>query len=444
MALPENITAKQAELVAARDTLVELTAKMAEGEDDGVAVEEATRVVKKLSDELDTLKNAEAAIAKSLARTSVSSPAVVTSHPKMKGANGFVKAAICAFESKAKGVSIDDVINTRYGNDEAAGMFIRHVTKAAQNPAMTNVPAYLGDLTEQNILDFQNKLYAEVVVPRLALNRFTFDGYQSLKVPMRSQAATPNAAAAFRAEGAPIRVGAISLSSLTLTPKSAGVILTVTEEMLERSTVAIEPLFERAIIDDTAAFVDGLFFSNTAGSATAPAGILNGIAAGNTAASAGNTAANIVADLRGRMQAMAAANLGKRPTWIMNPARAWGLQLALTAAGTPLFPEMANGTLLGIPVVTSTAITASDVFLIDAAEVYFAMQGPRFRGSFEATLHEEDTTPLQIGTAGTPATVAAPVRSLYQTATVALRAMYEMDWQIARAGSVQHLSAVAW
>jgi HK97 family phage major capsid protein len=278
----------------------------------------------------------------------------------------------------------------------------------------------------------------------LPLNRFSFDGYNSLKIPMRNAAASPNLAGAFRAEGAPIRVGALSLGSMTLTPKSLGVIGTFSMELFERSTPNIEQVIREAMVSDTAAALDAAFLGNAAGTATVPAGILNGLAGGNTAASAGTTSANIVTDLRARMQAMAAANMGRRPVWIMNPARAWGLQLALTAAGTPLFPEMANGTLLGIPVVTSTTVTAGSVFLIDCAEVFFAGGAPSFLGTDVATIHEEDTTPAQISTAGTPNVVAAPVRSLFQTNSAALRCMWNVDWAVARAGAVQHISAAAW
>ena len=41
--------------------------------------------------------------------------------------------------------------------------------------------------------------------------------------------------------------------------------------------------------------------------------------------------------------------------------------------------------------------------------------------STEATLHEEDTTPLPIATPGAPATIAAPVRYALQTDAVAIR-----------------------
>jgi hypothetical protein len=116
------------------------------------------------------------------------------------------------------------------------------------------------------------------------------------------------------------------------------------------------------------------------------------------------------------------------------------LQLATNAVGAVAFPEMANGSLIGVPVVTSTNVPADVVFLIDAAEVYFAGGAPRFVGSEMATLHMEDTTPLAIN----GGTAASPVRSLYQTNTAAIRAMWDLDWAMNRSGCVQTITAVAW
>jgi hypothetical protein len=66
MTLSEQIIAKQAELVAARDVLVDLSTKSEEGSE--AAVDEATATVEKFTAELDRLKSAEAAIQKSVAR----------------------------------------------------------------------------------------------------------------------------------------------------------------------------------------------------------------------------------------------------------------------------------------------------------------------------------------------------------------------------------------
>jgi hypothetical protein len=172
-----------------------------------------------------------------------------------------------------------------------------------------------------------------------------------------------------------------------------------------------------------------------------------GLAAGDTAASGGNTAALITADLRGRLQALTAQNMGRSPVWVMNPARAWGVQLALTAAGTPAFPSMANGTLMGIPVVTSTNVPDDIVLLIERTEVTYASNPPRFSGTEVATVHEEalqsDVKPIVDSTAA-PGVTANPVRSLWQTNSAGLRMTMELDWAKLRTGGVQALTSVGW
>ena len=49
------------------------------------------------------------------------------------------------------------------------------------------------------------------------------------------------------------------------------------------------------------------------GLAIQPAGIQNGLAAGDTAAASGVTAADMTADFRARLAALSSANLGRRP-----------------------------------------------------------------------------------------------------------------------------------
>ena len=50
----------------------------------------------------------------------------------------------------------------------------------------------------------------------------------------------------------------------------------------------------------------------------------------------------------------------------------------------------------------------------------------------------------QIGTAGTPNVVAAPVRSMFQTDSTAIRAHRFVNWSRRRATAVALLSGVAW
>ncbi|MNW13816.1 hypothetical protein D3C71_2118640 [compost metagenome] len=85
------------------------------------------------------------------------------------------------------------------------------------------------------------------------------------------------------------------------------------------------------------------------------------------------------------------------------------------------------------------------MYLVDAASVARSLPAPEFSVSTEATIHEEDTTPLPIvDNAGTPV-VAHPVRSLFQTYSAALRAVYnELSWAVLRPNPVVVITGVAW
>jgi hypothetical protein len=85
------------------------------------------------------------------------------------------------------------------------------------------------------------------------------------------------------------------------------------------------------------------------------------------------------------------------------------------------------------------------VILVDAADfVVVGGDAPRFEVSDQATLHFDDTTPLQIGTPGTPPTVAAPVQSLWQTDSLALRLILPINWCLRRGGVVAWTAGVTW
>lgn len=447
MNLSEQIATKQAELVAARDALVDLTAKMDDTAEMQAAVAEATANVEKLTSDLDRLKAAEAAVQKSVARA-VTAPAI-NQNPaaRMKDsekADLLIKSALVTFDAYCKRIPVSAAIEARYGDNEVVKAVASVTTKAAQDPAFTNVQGWAQELVRESYAGFMDILRGESVIPRLPMARYEFAGASSIKIPQRAAAASPNLAGAFRAEGAPIRVGAMQLTSATLTPKSLGVIGTFSMELMERSTPQIEALIRDAMIADTAEALDKAFLSATSGSATVPAGIQTYATGSNTAGSAGATTANIIADIRGRLQQITSLNLGRRLVWIMNPARWYGVQLAVTAAGTPAFPEAANGQLMGIPVVTSTNVPAAIVFLVDAAEVAFAGGAPRFLGTEVATIHEESAAPAPIVSGGETPEAASPVRSLFQTNSAALRTTWELDWAVMRAGAVQTITAAAW
>jgi HK97 family phage major capsid protein len=459
--LAERIQAAEAAVTATKDALDAAQIRLGGDADDAVQAEVAELLerVARESRSLQLLKDTETALAARASPAGTESPDRMLTRAAATGATTLLKrrpkasadllirSAVVALEAHVKHASVEQILASRYADDDGGIATVARMTvKAAQAPAMTNVPTWAQELVRQTYADFIDLLKPVSVVPQLPMTMLSFDGFGVINIPARTTR-TPNLAAAFRAEGAPIRVGAASLSLKKMTPKSLGVIGTFTNELFQRSTPDIEQLIRDFILEDTAVMLDGYFFSATAAIAgVSPGGILAGLPAGVIHASTGTTLDEILHDLQAMVSGMAAANLLKKPVWVMNPVNASALAFMRTATGQAAFPDItiSGGMLAGLPVITSTNIAADKVWLVDGAGLYFAGDVPTFLGTEEATLHEEDTTPLPIGSAGTPAVVAAPVRSLYQTNSAALRVVWEVDWQMVYDGAVQVLTGVTW
>src|SRR4029453_15135146 len=107
--------------------------------------------------------------------------------------------------------------------------------------------------------------------------------------------------------------------------------------------------------------------------------------------------------------------------------------------------EIMGGSFNGMPVIKSGTVPAGTVILVDAADFVSATgDGPRWEISDQATLHEEETTPLPLASTGTPNTVAAPQRSLFQTDSLALKLVMPVNWIMRRTGMVAYTTGVTW
>jgi HK97 family phage major capsid protein len=180
-----------------------------------------------------------------------------------------------------------------------------------------------------------------------------------------------------------------------------------------------------------------------AATAIRPAGLLNGVV---VTASSGVTLTNVIADLKKMIAEIQAGNGGRRLVWLMNPAQAVSLGLLTNASGAFMFnTQLATGTLLGYETIVSNNVPAAQIILVDAADfASVSDDSPAFDVSEQATLHMEDTTPLPLASTGAPNTVAAPMRSLWQTDTVGIRMIQQMNWSMRRPGMVSSVNAIAW
>lgn len=449
--ISELVVDTQAAQVALTDKLAAETVKLVDLTGDELTTQKALvdgidAELQAVDGKLATLKSAETRLAKGAKpaedAASLASAAIIKAREGSKDSdNLFGKMALCVYESRVKSLDIGHVAATRFPNSQA----VETILKAAQNPAMSNVPGYAQELTRQAYGQFLDLLKSRAILPQCtppALSH-SFEGNASIYVPTRLGG---NVAGAFRAEGAPIPVKGLTFSHVLLTPKNMGVIVTATMEMLRRSAIDLAAYFQDAMTYDTARALDALFISNSAGTAIAPAGVRNGLTGADTRASTGATAAQITNDIKVMLKALTANDMGDPSTtrWLMHPSNLVAVSMLLTATGSKAFPEAEQGRLAGYPVVTSTRLDPTIVLLIDFANYTFALGTPQFEATTVATLHEEDTTPLPLANTGT-LVVAQPQRSLYQTYSWALRLIMDADWAKLRPiGPVQELTAVAW
>ena len=182
-----------------------------------------------------------------------------------------------------------------------------------------------------------------------------------------------------------------------------------------------------------------------AATAVRPAGLRNGVAGLTPTAGGGFTA--LVGDIKQMIGVLATANSLRNPVWIMNPAQSNSIGLTATANGVFPFKQEIDGAMLqGYPVIVSSTMPAATVLLLDAAD-FMSVSGddPRFEVSDQATLHFEDTTPLQLTTgAQGSGVVATPSRSMFQTDSLALRMILPMNWAMRRTGVIAWIAAVTW
>jgi HK97 family phage major capsid protein len=287
--------------------------------------------------------------------------------------------------------------------------------------------------------------------------RFTFGRNGVIKIPRRNKVknAPGDLRGAFVGEGQPIPVRRGSFGSISLTPHKMGVISDFTREMAAHSTPAIEGLIREGIIEDTADAIDTALLDAVAGDAIRPAGLLNGVTP--ITGTAGGGIAAMTADISAILAPFITANASDRLVFLINPSAVFKLQWASTAVGVyPFRDQVSAGNIGGIPFIQSTNIPATQLILVRYADfASAAADTPEFDVSDVATLHEDDGAyptdqAMRTGTATVlpivdgAGAVAKPTRSLWQTASIGIRMLLDMDWAMRRASMVQTVTGITW
>lgn len=438
MSLAERIRALEAELNEKKTRLTALTEQEELSDDESTELDTLSEQAEDLGKKITSLRRAEAALAANAKSTKKDGTTYATAKRERQKAELLFRSAFVLAKSHVTNRSINDIVLNDFGGDRE----LEVMTLAASNPAMTNVAGWAAELIDTQMGEFLDLLAPESVFARLTGLRVTFDRNGGVKLPGRS---TRSLGGSFTGEGAPIPVRQAQLTSVLLAPFKATVITTMTRELAQRSAPAAEPLFRQMMIEDTAITIDGAFLDGGAASAVRPAGLQT---LGTGSASAGKTVAQIMTDLRGMAEGIILAQAGRRPVWVMNDIRRLGLMTALstTEDTRPFADEIRNGSLLGYGIVTSINVPNEVVFLVDQAELAQGYgDSPAIDMSNQATLHMEADSPLPLVTgAQGSGVVASPMRSLFQTDSLALRLVWDVSWVMRRAGACQFRTGVQW
>jgi HK97 family phage major capsid protein len=329
--------------------------------------------------------------------------------------------------------------------DDATRLASDLVLRAASAPALTTVTGWALELAQTTFADLMPVLFPQSILTRLAPKGLSLNFGRAAKItiPTRNRSAT--IAGSFVGEGLPIPVRQGAFTSQTLTPKKMAVITTWTKEMDDHSIPAIEGLLREAIQVDTSVAIDSVLIDANPATVIRPAGLLNGVTV--TTATAGGGIAALIGDIVALINAITTSTFGnvRNLVWLANPTDMIRASL-LSATNTGIFPfkdEIKGGNLAGIPIIDSSTVPSRVLILVDAADfVVVGGDAPRMDVSDQATLHMEDTTPLEL--VASPSTVAAPQRSLFQTDSLALRMVLPLNWVQRRAGTVAWTQTVTW
>jgi hypothetical protein len=224
------------------------------------------------------------------------------------------------------------------------------------------------------------------------------------------------------AEGAPIPMRANTIATVTVgPPKKFGVIVTMTRELTKRSEAS--EIFETLLREEAALSLDAAYFSEDAASASAHAGLLNGLTPLTS------PTGQIAGDMAALAEAVGTGGSGQ-VVFIAGSGRA--------AAMAVLLPD-SNATIL-----PSAAVPDDRLIAVDPRSlIHLADGAPEIASSEESAINYNDA-PTHLGTAGSPNIVAAPIASLYQTGAIATRLLGDVAFGARRTGAVAYMDSVEW
>jgi hypothetical protein len=352
---------------------------------------------------------------------------------RSRAVNNFVRLVTAyLLRATSGGQALDDILWRYWSTEE--GREIQTLSRAATLPGSTASGGWAATLAQTTSREFLMSLGPVSAGSTLLRRCLTFEFGENadagIKVPAIVTAATGSGG--FTKQGDPIAVKQFALTSVTLTPCALATISTFTRETMLLSMPSLETMVNAVLTQSAGLKMDAVMFSNaSAVPDVSPAGLLQGLS-GLTPSTATPLSEALVDDVGDLAAAVAPVALNAPIIFIAAPKQAVSLKLFFR--GNPPTYE----------VLTSSALAAGTVIAVATNAVASAI-APNLGidVSSEATLHMEDTSPAQLAT-GTGPTVATPIRSLYQTDTLAARIRFDVGWALRHTSGLAFMNSVTW
>jgi hypothetical protein len=349
----------------------------------------------------------------------------------------FVRAAVAALASEATrpnrheppDIRPDEIVERYWPRDEAVEQIVRAIPNMISRAATTPLTSIGSPFALTAVSDFILTMGPASAASQLlaAGMSLTLDGAATILVPNIVAAA---AGAAFVQQGAPIPVREQSIDAgVLLDIKKIAGISVFTRELFTSSVPTIESVVRAVMTENIGLALDSVLLGTAAGDTTQPAGLRSGISAGTQSANTDHGEA-MLEDVMTLVTAVAPIAGNNPIALVAAPAQAMSLRMRLLGKDAPF--QILSSSALAADVVVAIATNAL-ASTIDPT--------PRFDISDSATVHM-NTVPLPI--VDNAGTTANPVRSLWQTDSIGLKAELGVNFGLRNSNGLAWLGSVIW
>lgn len=290
----------------------------------------------------------------------------------------------------------------------------------------------------QNLVaEFIEMLRPQTIVGKIA-------GITKVPFNIRMSGQDSGSSAYWVGQGKPVPVSKLHTLEVTLGIAKAAGLVVLTEELVRSSAPSAELLVRNDLAETIREFQDVQFVDpNVAAvSNVSPASVTNGV---TPVTPTGTSLATLRADVQTLFKTWIQNHVDPSSgVWIMETTQALAISLMQNALGQSEFPglTMNGGVFFGLPVITSMSAnipgspdSGKMIILASAKDILLADDGGlTIDASREASIEMLDN-PTNDAAAGTPTTMV----SMFQTNSVAIKAVRFMNWKKRRSTAVQYI-----